>query len=115
MPCVAEFGIINTFEEDKDYSDYEPEKYKCISVDDDFINDWWSSLVLLKTYHHRFSRPDFALARWGVTLIPAESLEQLFSIVANDKRSKSSRQLIELMMLIREAVAEDKFVIHYGV
>ncbi len=37
MPCVAEFGIIVTFEEDKDYSDYEPEKYNCISVDDDFL------------------------------------------------------------------------------
>jgi hypothetical protein len=38
MPCVAEFGIINTFEEDKDYSYYEPEKYNCILVDDGTIH-----------------------------------------------------------------------------
>ncbi len=115
MACVAQFGIIDTFEEGKDYSDYEPEKYNCISINDDFIDDWWSSLVLIKTYFHSYNRPEFALARWGVTLIPPESLEQFYSIVAKDMRSKSSKQLIELMRLIRKAVEENKYVIHYGV
>lgn len=115
MPCVAEFGIIDNFEEDKDYSDYEPEKYNCISIDDDFINDWWSNLVLIKTYHHSYNRPDFALARWGVTLISPESLERFYSIVSNDRHSKSSEQLINLMVLIRKALEESKWVIHYGV
>ena len=115
MPCVAEFGIIETFEIGKDYSDYEPEKYNCISIDDDFINDWWSNLVLIKTYHHSYNRPDFALARWGVTLIPPESVEQFHNIVATDKRSKSSKQLIELMVLIRKAIEKGKWMIHYGV
>ena len=115
MACVAEFGIIDTFEEDKDYSDYEPQKYNCISINDDFINDWWSSLLLMKTYHHSYNRPELALARWGVALIPPESLEQFYSIVANDRRSKSSKQLIELMVLIRKASVENKYVIHYGV
>ena len=32
-----EFGIIDSFEENKWYSDYEPEKYNCISVRDDLI------------------------------------------------------------------------------
>ncbi len=115
MPCVAEFGIIDTFEEDKDYSDYEPEKYNCISVDDDFLNDWWNGLMLLKTYHRSYCRPELALARCGVTLIPPSSLEQFYSIVETDKRSKSSRQLIELMVLIRKAVEDGKWMIHYGV
>jgi len=43
MPCVAEFGI---------------------------IDDWWNNLTQIKTYFHRYDRPAFALARWGVTLIP---------------------------------------------
>lgn len=115
MPCVAEFGIIDTFEVNKDYSDYEPEKYRCISIDDDFINDWWSGLVLIKTYHHSYNRPELALARWGVTLIPPESLEQFYEIVTNDRRSKSSKQLVELIVLIRKAKEEEKWMIHYGV
>lgn len=75
MPCVAKFGIIDTFEEDIKYSDYEPERCNCISVDDDLINYWWNGLVLLKTCHHYYLRSELALARWGVTLIHPESLE----------------------------------------
>lgn len=115
MPCVAEFGIIDDFEKDKDYSVYEPEKYHCIPINDDFINDWWNNLMQIKTYYHCYSRPEFALARWGVTLIPPESLEQFFEIVSSDKRSKSSKELINLIILLRKAISENKYVIHYGV
>ena len=38
------------------------------------IDDWWDKLVLLKTYFHSLDRPEFGLARWGITLIPPESL-----------------------------------------
>lgn len=34
-----EFGIIDSFEENKWYSNYEPEKYNCISVSDDLIEE----------------------------------------------------------------------------
>lgn len=115
MSCVAEFGIIDQFDKDKDYSDYEPEKYHCISIDDDLLNDWWNSLTQIRTYFHSYNRPDFALARWGVTLIPPESLEAFYNIVASDSRSKSLKELVDLMALIRKAISENKFVIHYGV
>lgn len=116
MPCVAEFGIIDKFEKDKDYSScYEPKKYDCVAIDDDFLNDWWKSLTLIKTYIHNYNRPGFALARWGVTLIPPESLEAFYDVVSTDKRSKSSKELIELMTLLRKAISENKYVIHYGV
>jgi hypothetical protein len=52
-----------------DYSDYEPQKYNCVAIDDDILNDWWNELALIKTYFHSYSRSNFALARWGVTLI----------------------------------------------
>lgn len=116
MSCVAQFGIINKFEKDKDYgSNYEPQKYNCVAIDDDILNDWWKDLTLIKTYFHCYSRPNFALARWGVTLIPAESLEAFYNIVSKDKRSKSSMELVNLMILLRKAISEDKYVIHYGV
>jgi len=116
MPCVAEFGIIEEFDEYKDYSsDYNPQKYSCVAIDDDILDDWWNELTLIKTYFHSYSRPNFALARWGVTLIPPESLEVFYHIVSKDTRSKSSEELIKLMILLRKAISENKYVIHYGV
>ncbi|MGN7760565.1 hypothetical protein [Paenibacillus sp. 22594] len=49
-------------------------------VADDFLNDWWGDLIMLK-----------------------------------DKQSKSSSELIDLMRLLRQAIEEKKYVIHYGV
>ncbi len=115
MPCVAQFGIIDEFKKDKDYSNYEPEKYHCIAIDDDILNDWWRQLILIKTYFHCYNRQEFALARWGVTLIPPESLESFYNIVATDQRSKSSKELTDLMILLRKTISENKYVIHYGV
>ncbi|MBB6218876.1 hypothetical protein HNQ80_005051 [Anaerosolibacter carboniphilus] len=115
MPCVAQFGIIDDFKKDRDYSNYGPEKYNCIAIDDDILNDWWNQLTLIKTYFHCYSRPSFALARWGVTLIPPESLEDFYNIVSKDKKSKSSAELIDLMILLRKAISENKYVIHYEV
>ena len=73
------------------------------------------SVTRIKTYYHCYNRPELALARWGVTLIPPESLESFYNMVANDQRSKSSKELIGLMILIRTAISENKYVIHYGV
>lgn len=116
MPCIAEFGIIDEFEKDKDYSlEYEPQKYNCIAIDDNILNDWWNELILIKTNFNSYARPNFALARWGVTLIPPESLEDFYNIVSKDKRSKSSKELIELMILLRKAISQNKYIIHYGV
>lgn len=116
MPCVAQFGIIEEFEKDKDYSsDYEPQNYNCVDIDDDILNNWWKELTLIKTYFHCYSRPEFGLARWGVTLILPELLEAFYNIVSKDKKAKSSEELIDLMILLRKAISENKYVIHYGV
>ncbi len=52
MACVAEFGIIDDFDRNRDYSTYEPQIYNCIAIQDDIINDWWNELMLIKTYYH---------------------------------------------------------------
>ena len=117
VACVAQFGIINEFEKDKDYNyiDYEPLKYNCVAIQDDILNDWWNDLTIIKTYFFSYSRPNYALARWGITLIPPESLEAFYDIVSKDKRSRTSIELIDLMILLREAISEHKYVIHFGV
>lgn len=115
MSCIAEFGIIDNFEKNKEYSEYEPQKYNCIGINDDFLNDWWKNLVLIPTYFISYDKPNIGLNRWGVTLIPPKSLESLYNIISNDRRASSSKELIDLMGLIRKAIDQNKYVIHYGV
>ncbi|QDR79617.1 hypothetical protein [Sporomusa termitida] len=111
----AEFGIIDKVDFHKDYSEYEPQRYHCIYIDDDvYINDWWERLSTMKTYFHCMDRPEFALARWGVTLIPPESLPIFLDIVISDPRIETDRHLYELANRIREAIDANKFMIHYG-
>lgn len=87
----------------------------CVAVYDDILNDRWNDLTLIQTYHHCYDRPNYGLDRWGVTLIPPKSLEVLYCIVSKDTRSKSSVELIDLMVLLRKAISENKYIIHYGV
>lgn len=112
----AEFGIVDEIDYSKDYSLYEPEKYNCIYIDDDiYINDWWERLISMKVYFHCMDRPAFGLARWGVTLIPPESLPVLQDIVISDKRIYTDNHLVGLANKIQEAIEKNKFIIHYGV
>ena len=61
------------------------------------------------------NRPAFALARWGVTLIPPESLPIFQDIVITDKRIYTDNHLVDLANKIQEAIEANKFMIHFGV
>lgn len=111
----AEFGIIEDIEETGKYI-YAPGKYNCVNIDDDiYIDDWWDRLILLKTYFHSLDRPELGLARWGITLIPPESLPDFLEIVISDKRINEDDNLIKLADKIQEAIDRNKFMIHFGV
>ncbi|MBR2175713.1 MAG: hypothetical protein IJ861_02050 [Clostridia bacterium] len=112
----TEFGIIDNFDPAKDYDDYEPEKYHCVAIDDDlYINDWWEKLQMMKTYFFRLDRPEFGLNRWGITLIPPESLPVLQDIIITDKRINEDEHLVALAQKVQQAIDEKKYMIHYGV
>jgi hypothetical protein len=112
----AEFGIIEEIDYSKDYSLYEPQKYDCVFIDDDaYINDWWERLLIMKTYVHNTDRPSTALARHDVTLIPPESLPMFHEIVITDKRINKDKNLVNLANKIQEAIAKNKFMIHFGI
>ena len=83
----AEFWIIDQIDFQKDYSTYEPS----------------------------LSTPETALARWGVTLIPPESLVEFKDIVLSDKHIYSDDNLVALANLIQLAIGENKYMIHYGI
>ena len=98
----AEFGIIEDIRETQEYS-YDSKKYQCVCIDDDvYIDEWWN-------------RPEFGLARWGITLIPPESLPGFQDIVLSDKRISEDVHLRELADKIQDAISRNKFMIHLGV
>ena len=111
----TEFGIIDDFQPNQKYTIYEPEKYHCVAIDDEYIDDWWERLLMIRTYNMSLEQPQWALSRWGITLIPPESLPALLEIIAKDKRIYWDDNLVELADLIRQAIIENKYMIHYGV
>ncbi|MGG0724906.1 short-chain dehydrogenase [Bacillus mycoides] len=115
MPCVHDFGIIDDFNYQKNYNDYTPEKYHCVSIDDDIISSFNQHLSIMKTYFHTFKNPEYGLAYWGITIIPPESLSIFYEAVTSSRYFKDSVELTELASKIVQATAEQKYMIHYGV
>jgi len=115
MPCVHEFGILEDLDKQKEDIDYEPQKYNCISVDDDIINSLNPHLSIMKTYFHSFNRPEYGLAYWGITIIPPESLSTFYDVLTSSEYFKKSIELNELASKIIQAREENKFMIHYGI
>ena len=127
MPCEANFGIIENFDTEKDYSKIDefgifPETfpralqaYHCVAIHDDALNDWWPRLKEMKSYFHTHSRPETALARCGVTLIPPESLDLFYSIVKEETQPEFMEQATAVMTVIEKAKRNGKYIIHFGV
>lgn len=115
MPCVHEFGILDDLSKQKEYIDYEPHKYNCISVDDDILNSLNQHLSVMKTYFHSFSQPKFGLAYFGITIIPPESLSIFFDVVTSSEYFKKTDKLNELASKVKQAIEEKKYTIHFGI
>lgn len=112
----TEFGIIDEIDADKDYSHYEPEKYNCVYIDDDiYIDEWWEQLQTIKTFYHSLNRPGYALARYGVTIIPPDSLNQFLHIVISDPKFQHDPLLLSLSEVIQKAIRGNKHMIHFGI
>lgn len=115
----TEFGIIECFDEFEDYTEYAPERYHCVAIDDDeYLNGWWDSFLEIDTlnvYDAHILQPQKALSRWGITIIPPSSLPKLLDIVVSDKRYQQDKRLVAFASLINKAIEHEKFMIHYGV
>ena len=96
MACVHDFGIIDDFTSQKNYEDYTPEKYHCISVDDDIISSLNQNLSIMKTYFHTVKNQKYGLAYCGITIILPESLAIFYETVTSSKFFRKSDELNEL-------------------
>ena len=104
-----EFGIMkNAPEKGTRYDEYEPQKYNCISVNDDYLEDIVPEFDDIDFYWHTTDVKGKGLAYCGVTIIPPES-NQAFANVIN-----SISELADLQTLCTKAIKENKWLIHFG-
>ncbi len=104
------FGIMQTApNKGKRYDDYEPQKYNCISVNDDYLEDIAASLSDIDFYRHTLDISGKGIAYCGITLIPPTSIPEIISVI------DSIFELTELKELLNKAYIEDKWVIHFGI
>ena len=115
IPCVHEFGILDDFDKQKDYIDYEPQEYNYISVDDDIINCLMEQLSIMKTHYHSFNRPEYGLTYSGITIIPPETLSIFYDVVTSSRYFTISVELQELASIILQAIVGKKYIIHFGI
>jgi hypothetical protein len=113
------FRIIDSFEENRWYSEYEPEKYNCVSVNDDLVEEliikYNEELMAIKTYFQVTTQPGTGLDYCGVTLIPPESLKQFRDIIIKANNHFKAKELQLLTEKITEAITGNKYLIHYGI
>jgi hypothetical protein len=67
---TAKFYTAKSIKNSKSKIDYEPLKYKCISVDDEIINSLYEQLSIMRTDFHSLDHPEFGIAYCGITIIP---------------------------------------------
>ena len=91
------------------YDKYEPNKYNCITVHDNYIECILEQSLNIDFYWHTLDVPGKGLAYCGITLIPPTSLKQFIDVISNKK------ELAELRQLLIQAEAENKYVIHFGI
>jgi hypothetical protein len=119
----AQFGLIDHFDPNKDYSLAEPgdtlwtifDRYHCINIPDDAINEWWYRLEAMDTFLHSIDRPARNLARYGVTLIPPSSFELFRDVILSETIRQYQTFVGDLIKMITNASLAGKFLIHFGV
>jgi len=114
-----DFGIIDCFETDQWYSEYRPDKYNCVSVDDDIMEEivaqYGEELTAVKTYFQSAAQPGAGLDYCGVTLIPPESLKAFRDVIVKANSHYQSPELDSLAEKIADAMRKNKYLIHYGI
>lgn len=111
---MYKFGIIDDFH-DKAYENYAPEKYHCISLDDEIILNLIKPLSIMKTYFHRLDCPEYGLVYHSITIITPESLSSFLDIVLSSDAWKQYDELNQLAEKIVQAKNEKSYMIHYGI
>lgn len=105
-----EFGIMEENPNPGErYDDYEPWKYGCISIHDDFIEPLLPELEQIDCFWHTVDMPGKGIDYCGINLIPPSSARRFIAAL------EPIEEFIPLAELLARAEAEGKFVIHFGI
>ena len=105
-----EFGIMQTPpQEGIRYDEYKPNKYNCISINDDYLENVLEKINDIDFYWHTLDVFGKGLAYCGVTLIPPTSMQKCIDVIENIS------ELHQLKELLSKAYDENKWVIHFGI
>lgn len=110
MPDAHEFGIMQRAPKTGErYDSYEPQKYNCISIASEYIDEITLPLSEIEFYWHTVDVVGKGIAYCGITLISPQSAAKIPDILPYDEVFEPLRQLL------KNAISKDRFVIHYGV
>lgn len=105
-----EFGIMQAPPvKGQRYDEYEPVKYNCISVPDDVIVSLQEPLSDITFFWHTVDIQGKGLAYYGVTLLSPSMIEKLLQVI------KDIPAVAALTELLKKALSENKYVIHFGI
>lgn len=105
-----EFGVMDIAPRlGERYDTYEPQKYDCILVEDDDILPILEQLQEIDFYWHTLDVSEKGLAYYGVTLISPEASKRFLAKIDN------MAVLSALKTVLEKAIAQNKFVIHFGI
>lgn len=104
-----EFGIMEFAPiSGKRYDEYEPKKYHCMAIDDDYIEGIQEQLLIFDSFCHTIDIPMKGLNYAGITLIPPTSIDAFLTVI------RYGAEYAELRNLLIGAKKRNKYVIHYG-
>ena len=107
-----EFGIMQKDPKEKERFDtYEPERYNCIVIDDEYIEPILMDLQGVNCYWHTLKKAEMGLAYCGITLIPPKSMNTFIGILS----SQNKEEYISLISLANQAKGHNKYIIHFGI
>ena len=108
--AMHEFGIMKELPQAGcRYDEYVPEKYDCISIDDDIVEVFANGLLDVDMHWHTIDVTGKGLAYFGITLIPPASLGSLIDVI------DGFDELLELRELLKQAQQQNLYVIHFGI
>lgn len=104
-----EFGVMqDPPEPGMRYDKYEPQKYACVSVDDEYVEKMAVKCEYIDCYWHSLDVPAKGLAYTGITLIPPTSLPEFVRLIQDDLAFAGLQKPVEM------ALAQNKWMIHFG-
>ena len=104
-----EFGIMpQSPQKGIRYDKYEPQKYHCILVNDDDLENIVTQFDDIDFFWHTPDVPQKGIDYYGITLIPPTSIPAFLSVIQN------RHGLSQLESLLQSALRKGKWVIHYG-